>query len=215
MKSKYLKIVAYILYSLSFLIFGYYVYQEFSSSFMVPTLFKLIYTLGSCIYLFFGSLILSKAYKSKKSKIKKISTIILFIEYIFLLLILTLLAPSYGRDINNIFNSSKSYIKEYINVHSNLIPFKTIINFIIYGNLRSIIVNIFGNLIAFMPLGLFIPLIFKKIDNISKFIVFTVIFVIIIEILQLILLTGSLDIDDLILNVSGAVIIYLLQRKRK
>lgn len=208
MKSKYLKLIAYICYFLSFVIFGYYIYQELISYFSVPTIFKLIYIFGSSIYIFFGSLILSKFYKTKKIKIKRVTLISLFIEYLTLLLILTLFDPSFGRGFSNVFNSSKEYIFEHI----NLIPFKTIIGYIKYNNIKFIIINIIGNLVAFMPMGLFMPLIFNKINNVFKFVLSVGLFVIIIEVLQLILLTGSLDIDDLILNVSGALIVYYLFR---
>lgn len=39
------------------------------------------------------------------------------------------------------------------------------------------------------------------------------IFVFVVELLQMLLLTGSCDIDDWILNVSGAVLGYLLLKK--
>lgn len=208
MKSKYLKIAAYISYSLSFLIFGVYIYQEISTSFMVPTLFKLLYTIGSGIYCFFGSIILSKVYKKQKSKIKKLTLIFLFIEYIILLLILTLFDPSFGRGLSNIFNSSNQSAIKYLKEHTNFIPFKTIIEYIKLQNVKFILINIFGNIIAFMPLGLFLPLIFGKINTVLKFVVYVTSFILFIEIIQIILLTGSFDIDDLILNLSGALIIY-------
>ena len=215
MKQKYLKIVACVLFSLSVLIFGYYIYQELSTYFMVPTIFKLLYTFGSSIYAFFGSLILGKVYKSKKNKINYFLLIFLFIEYMFLLIVLTLFAPAYGRGTSNIFNLPKADILNYIKEYSNLIPFKTIINYIRYDNLKFILINIFGNLIAFMPLGLFLPLIFKKINSLLKFTISVTLIIIFIEIMQMVLLTGSMDIDDLILNLSGALMVYLLYRKRK
>ena len=63
-----------------------------------------------------------------------------------------------------------------------------------------------------MPYGMFIPLMFKRINKYYKFLILMVILVIGIELLQFITLSGSCDIDDLILNVLGASIIYFICR---
>ncbi len=211
MKIKLLKILPYFLYLISFVILGYYISLEIGSSFKVPTIFKLLCIVGSSIYIFFDSFILSKTHKNKTKKIKIISVWIIFVEYIILLIILILLDPSYGRGISSIF-SKKSDILIYLNENSNFIPFKTIIDYIKTQNISFIIINVFGNIFAFMPFGIFLPLIFKKI-NFFKFIILMLTIVFIIEIMQVILLTGSIDIDDLILNVGGSLIIYKLYKK--
>ena len=69
---------------------------------------------------------------------------------------------------------------------------------------------LFGNLFALMPYGMFIPLMFNKINKYYKFLIMMIILVIVIELLQFITLSGSCDIDDLILNVMGASIIYFI-----
>ena len=61
-----------------------------------------------------------------------------------------------------------------------------------------------------MPYGLFIPLMFNKINKYYKFLILMVILVVGIELLQFITLSGSCDIDDLILNVTGSSIVILL-----
>ena len=62
-----------------------------------------------------------------------------------------------------------------------------------------------------MPMGIFIPSLFKKnIKNLRQFILIIIVISLIVEILQFITFRGSADIDDIILNVFGAVISYLL-----
>ena len=59
-----------------------------------------------------------------------------------------------------------------------------------------------------MPLALFIPILFKKIDNTKKFLISILCVTLGIELIQFITFTGSCDIDDVILNTLGAFIMY-------
>ncbi|MCF8020467.1 MAG: VanZ family protein [Vallitaleaceae bacterium] len=46
---------------------------------------------------------------------------------------------------------------------SNLIPFKTVLQYISFTDMSDVlnfVINIFGNLIVFMPVGMFIPVFF-------------------------------------------------------
>ncbi len=98
----------------------------------------------------------------------------------------------------------------------NLIPLKTIINFLTAGStlsLRVIIVNLLGNIIIFIPLGFYIKALMKK--NLPTLFV-TIFIPIIIEASQYILAVGISDIDDVILNVMGEwlgfYLLYLLNK---
>ena len=59
-----------------------------------------------------------------------------------------------------------------------------------------------------MPLALFIPLLFNKINNSKKFLISILFITLGIELIQFITFTGSCDIDDIILNTLGAFIMY-------
>ncbi len=109
----------------------------------------------------------------------------------------------------------------------NLIPFKTIKLFLkaMQGSfsdyaVRHSIINLAGNVIMFVPLGFFIPSVFSKYSSFFKCISVCSIGIIVVEILQLFTLLGSCDIDDFILNISGASVGYglfrtILRRKNK
>ena len=109
---------------------------------------------------------------------------------------------------------SREIFNNYIHNFLNVIPFKTIIQFIraFNGsiNKRIIMFNLLGNIVACMPFGFFLPLLFKKQNSIKRFIFTMIIIVLIIEILQFITLSGSCDIDDIILNVAGALMVYAI-----
>jgi len=95
-----------------------------------------------------------------------------------------------------------------------LIPFKSIIEIFNNGNLYSIIINIFGNLLIFMPLEYFLIELFK----LNKFSVNSIIsffIILIIEIFQLIFKVGVFDIDDLIICTLGMILFYILYKKIK
>ena len=96
---------------------------------------------------------------------------------------------------------------------SNLVPFRTIRSICQNDFLSSFaIINIVGNIGALMPLGVLLPLVFPKARKLLPFILMVTGVVLFIEIVQLIFGVGKLDIDDLILNVAGAVIAFGLFR---
>lgn len=101
----------------------------------------------------------------------------------------------------------------------NLWPFETIRLFwrqlvdpVSPATYRQAIVNLFGNVIMFIPLGLFLPLLFMKKPRLWKTLLWTAGIITLVEVVQLFTLLGSCDTDDLILNVLGAAIGYSLYR---
>jgi glycopeptide antibiotics resistance protein len=91
----------------------------------------------------------------------------------------------------------------------NLVPFHTIMNYINatgYINTNIIITNLGGNILAFMPLGFFLPLLFKRCLKFRNTILIVMASTFTVECLQYIFRVGSFDVDDLILNSVGGVI---------
>lgn len=93
----------------------------------------------------------------------------------------------------------------------NFIPLRTIVYYILGGqNFRIAIENIMGNIIAFIPLGFLIPITFKRISKLKKIIIISFLISLLFEIIQLFTGIGSFDIDDILLNVFGAIIGYVV-----
>ncbi|MBQ8401228.1 MAG: VanZ family protein [Clostridia bacterium] len=93
----------------------------------------------------------------------------------------------------------------------NLIPFQTIAEFWnnLHGSGRShAIINLAGNVVMFVPLGFFISYVFCKADIFRRSMLYALITIVCIEITQLVTLLGSLDVDDVLLNMIGVVIGY-------
>ena len=155
----------------------------------------------------------SKVIKIDRLFVVKSILVCLFLLYTLAVIDFTLINDSFGRSISNIFLADKQAVNEYLSQKINLIPFATVklfINAYKDANLSTFIVfeNILGNLFVFVPFAFFVPRIFKKINTALRFFIIMAVSVLIIEVLQILFLTGSADIDDFILNVGGAMAAY-------
>jgi len=64
-----------------------------------------------------------------------------------------------------------------------------------------------GNLLAFIPFGILVPMVFEKqIKSYFQFIVLFVFFILCLEILQMVTYLGSFDLADIVINTMGATI---------
>ena len=90
----------------------------------------------------------------------------------------------------------------------NFIPFKTILPYLI-GEKGLLIgaINIVGNIILLVPVGLLMPYVFSAV-NLKKSFVFAILSGMLIEGMQSLLHVGIFDIDDVILNGLGYLIGY-------
>ncbi|MCO1603317.1 VanZ family protein [Desulfosporosinus nitroreducens] len=100
----------------------------------------------------------------------------------------------------------------------NLTPLKTIASYI--ENYESfgvsiVLINLAGNIVAFMPLGFLLPLVFKRTRRLIAIIGIALLTSITAEICQYIFNVGGLDIDDVLLNTIGGVLGYLVYQASK
>lgn len=99
--------------------------------------------------------------------------------------------------------------------HYNLVPFKEINRFIQYREMlgmRSVMLNIVGNVVAFMPFGTFLPVFVAKWKKFWFTALYSFELSLFVETLQLITKVGSFDVDDLLLNTLGGILGYVLYR---
>lgn len=104
----------------------------------------------------------------------------------------------------------------YDQLRSNLIPFHTIA---LYWKLlsrpafrQSAIINLVGNVVMFIPLGFLLPRVSGKQNRAWKVLLTTTVIITLVELIQYVTLLGSCDIDDLILNLAGAAMGYILHK---
>lgn len=94
--------------------------------------------------------------------------------------------------------------------HIQPVPFRTIHLYaerlrVSHPLRRLAFVNLAGNLALFFPMGIFMPYFRKKQRNFIRFSVTVILMISWVEITQVLTLLGVCDVDDLILNYSGAV----------
>ncbi|MCS0788358.1 VanZ family protein [Cytobacillus pseudoceanisediminis] len=137
---------------------------------------------------------------------KKIIRLIMGISFLFYLGALTVLLFFISRGF-----WSDMPLMEYMKLSSNFVPFKTINGYVLAisnGSMNLIIPikNLAGNVAAFLPMGIFLPYFIRTLNRIKSFAVTMTVMILSVEIIQLVTRRGSLDIDDFILNIIGALI---------
>ncbi len=95
----------------------------------------------------------------------------------------------------------------------NIIPFATVselIGRLIEGTINADIVvrNIGVNILLFVPMGAFLPVLFKKLRKFRWVILVCFSATVVAELIQFIFILGSFDVDDIILNTAGAAAGY-------
>ncbi len=135
--------------------------------------------------------------------------------YLYLLLSFTVLDSGLRLDGTRL--TGKGTPREiYLRWFVNFQPFKSIYTVYIQGlfnhliSLPKVILNLLGNLCAMMPLSFFLPCLIKPLRKWYFFLPAVTLPVLIIETTQFWLMVGSCDVDDVILNVGGAMILFFL-----
>ena len=186
-------------YILSILSFLFYLRLEYDPNIEVNYFVRLLIVFIASIFVIIGNKIYSNNYVEKleeKEKMLWFSHMIVFIYYTVLLFNMVIFAR---------YNSIDSY---------NLIPFKSIIGILKNGTTYEVIINIFGNLLVFVPLEYFLIELFRvKKFSVNFIVSFSII--LLIELFQYVFKVGVLDIDDIILCMFGMMIFYVIYKKIK
>lgn len=136
----------------------------------------------------------------KTRKILRAGAWVLFGVYLLLLCYFLFFAETLGR----------THIdREY---RYNMYPFREIKRCIKYWHalgMKTVCINLFGNIAAFVPFGLFVPLLSHKQRYWWRVVLLSFDFSLIVELLQLVSKVGSFDVDDLLLNTIGGFVGYL------
>ena len=129
---------------------------------------------------------------------------------LFVIYSLTMLWLLFGR---------QQYHRDMMDMLVNLQPLKTIRAYLyVLQNreevylLRIAAFNLFGNVVLFIPYGIFLPYLFNRLRSLWKVMLFGAVTIVCVELLQIATLRGSCDVDDLILNMMGILIGYIVFR---
>lgn len=149
---------------------------------------NIIYILSPILLVYLGNIY-------KKDEEKKKSFKLIFMFYIILIIYLT-------------FNRSWHFQEQMY----NLIPFETILN--INDNIDLLKTLIF-NFFLYMPFAIILPNMNHKLKSTKNYIITIIFMSICIKGIGYLLHYSVLDIDDIILNVSGSIILFIIIRNKK
>ncbi len=138
--------------------------------------------------------------ESRKTEPVRRLEILLFIAYLAVLFYFLFFAETMGRTVTE---------REY---HYNLMPLKEIKRFWTYRHslgFWSVCLNLFGNVAAFLPFGMFLPRLCPKCRKFLLTMLFSFELSLCVELIQLVGKVGSFDVDDILLNTLGGAFGYL------
>lgn len=139
---------------------------------------------------------------SKKSKDKlRLFCLVLFIIYIIVIVYFLIFSDGFGRG------------HGYDTRRYNLEPFLEIKRFIKYRELlttESVMLNLVGNVVAFIPFGMLIRWVRNKKTNAFVALFYSFTFTLAIELVQFITKLGVFDVDDIIMNTLGGLLGYII-----
>ncbi|MFF7790983.1 VanZ family protein [Streptomyces sp. NPDC007991] len=99
--------------------------------------------------------------------------------------------------------------------HTNLHPGRSLKAYLDQPELRDAVRQIGGNILLGLPFGVLVPVVAPRTRGFLRVLLLTAVVMLLVEFAQGALVTGrAFDIDDVILNTSGALIGYLLLGRR-
>ena len=210
-----------ILYALAAAVLAVYAYVSFMSFSGTPELStagKLVLLLLACGLMYGGGRLLSSQWDEPfKQRLWRVNWWVWFVLYLFLLADLTV----FGRNVGfGLADWNRETLKMYLQYSFNIIPGHMVVDMIVSAWRGSIsptmaLVNIFGNIAALMPTAFFLPRLFQKQQYFKTFALTVSAMVACIEITQFATMSGNFDIDDFILNVGGACLMFRLLETEK
>jgi glycopeptide antibiotics resistance protein len=126
---------------------------------------------------------------------------VLFLLYLAMLCYFLFFSESFGRT---------DTMREY---RYNLHLFQEIARFTIHRHtlgFRIFFINVFGNILAFMPMGFFLPALWGMRKRGVLVVLCCFSLSLLVEVTQLVCRLGSFDVDDLFLNTLGGLLGYLV-----
>lgn len=154
--------------------------------------------------------------QKKKSNPRREFFLSLFIGYIFILMLFLFTPNSYiaSKGINlthEHFDFIGTFKDRFLEGSwgMNFTPLRTIKSYIKYSGFFHACLNILGNIIIFIPMGIILPIISNNFKKIFKVVLTSLLISIFIEFIQF-FIGRSVDIDDVILNTLGGFLGYII-----
>lgn len=127
-----------------------------------------------------------------------------FLAYLLLLGYLLFYSVRFGRVGNEDYRYNLTFMQEIGRFYNHGIN---------TGRWDLFVWNVVGNIVVFLPIGMFLPKLMDRCRNLITTTLFSFELSLCIEVIQLVTKTGSFDVDDLFLNTIGGCLgclIYLI-----
>lgn len=140
----------------------------------------------------------------------------LFLIWYLLFLVYFMLVYRRNFDLTWLVKGGLPYLVSIYGKTVNLVPFATIMRYMksLHSGADLFLINILGNIVFFIPMGI-LRQAFKKLKNFWLYILIVLLIILILEVLQFVTMSGTFDVDDMLLNMIGALIGYRLFKVRR
>ena len=178
---------------------------------MMHVLHGLYLIAGICLPLMLGTYLYTRMQADRKDRRKAVrfSFFALFVFYCAVLLGALIVS----RVDYQTFAATKAEYWKNFDLNTNFNPFETVILYINaikydYIGMEIPLSNLVGNAMLFMPMAVFLPCLFRAMQKLWLFALAMFLLLVAIEALQLLLACGSCDVDDVLLNLAGTLIVF-------
>jgi len=204
------KTVGTLLLFLAFAVMGWQLVLVYTSG-MRHITHGLLLIAGTCVPLMLGTYLYTRSQPAREDhrKTVRFSFFVLFVFYALVLLGALIIS----RVDYLTFAQTKAAYLENIDLMTNFHPLETVrlyINAIKYDyiGMEIPLSNLVGNAMLFMPMAIFLPCLFSPMRKLWLFALTMFLLLVAVEALQLLLACGSCDVDDILLNLTGTLIIF-------
>ena len=193
---------------------GLYLRAEFSDGFFIKPFFRVLILVLACVGVYLAAKISGRIlFPEKRKELLRVALFCSFAFYLILLVNFLFFESSFSRGYGLIFLQDSETVSYYLKNFMNIKPFSMIFRYLkgyMIGtvSLNSFLMNIFGNFILFMPFAFFLPMFYKKQNNFFVFFVTVASMSAMAEVLQVLFMMGTGDVDDLMMNTLGACILF-------
>lgn len=171
----------------------------------------LLLIVGICLPLMLGTYLYTRALEDRdaRRRVVRFSFFALFAFYCAVLLGALIISRV---DYLTFAETKAAYLSNF-DLMTNFNPFETVrlyINAIKYDyiGMEIPLSNLVGNAMLFMPMAVFLPCLFRPMRKFWLFALTMLLLLAAVEALQLLLACGSCDVDDMILNLAGTLIVF-------
>ncbi len=166
---------------------------------------------GICVPLALGTYLYTRALTTREERRRAVrfSFFALFVFYAAVLLGALIVS----RVDYQTFAQTKAEYWNKFELMTNFRPLETVrlyINAIKYDyiGMEIPLSNLVGNTMLFMPMAVFLPCLFRPMQRLWLFALAMFLLLVAVEALQLLLACGSCDVDDVLLNLAGTLIVF-------